>query len=90
MLMHPEKFSPLVTDLGFQGLVATGYHRNFSFCDTSTDELYHNFFHNRDVFFRVTKIDALDSRQTLEAVEDRTLVKKLTDARGRYLELYFC
>jgi hypothetical protein len=84
--MQPDKFLPVTSDPGFPALVSSGRNGDFRVRDTSTGELYLNFFAMGQSFFRVAE---KDGPARLERVEDKILIKKLITTKYAYVDLYF-
>ena len=88
MLKQPEQFLPVTTESGFEALVSTGFHGNFSVQDVSTGELFFNPLAMGQFFFRVTERDALMRTTRLERVQDLEFRKKLIEAKFAYVRRY--
>lgn len=88
MLKQPEPFLPVTTESGFQALVSSGFHGNFSVQDVATGELFFNPLAMGRSFFRVTERDARMGTPRLEQVEDLEFTKKLIEAKLAYVRRY--
>jgi hypothetical protein len=88
MLKQPEPFLPVTTESGFQALVSTGFHGNFSVQDVATGELFFNPLAMGQSFFRVTPRDASMATPRLEPVEDLEFTKKLIEAKFAFVCRY--
>lgn len=88
MLKQPEPFLPVTTESGFQALVSTGFHGNFSVQDVATGELFFNPLAMGQSFFRVTARDASMGTPGLEPVQDLEFTKKLIEAKFAFVCRY--
>jgi hypothetical protein len=88
MLKQPEPFLPVTTESGFQALVSSGFHGNFSVQDVSTGELFFNPLAMGQSFFRVTERDEPLGTPRLEQVQDLEFTKKLIEAKFAYVRRY--
>jgi hypothetical protein len=88
MLKQPEPFLPVTTESGFQALVSSGFHGNFSVQDVSTGELFFNPLAMGQSFFRVTERDERLGTPGLEQVQDLEFTKKLIEAKFAYVRRY--
>jgi len=88
MLKQPEPFLPVTTESGFQALVSTGFHGNFSVQDVATGELFFNPLAMGQSFFRVTARDVRMGTPGLEPVEDLEFTKKLIEAKFAFVRRY--
>jgi hypothetical protein len=89
MLKHPDKFLPVTTSRGFQALVSSGFNGDFRIKDTSTGELYFNFFASGLTFLRLIESDVTYGSRSFEKIEDRELIRTLREAKYGYVDLYF-
>jgi hypothetical protein len=88
MLKQAEPFLPVTTESGFEALVSTGFHGNFSVQDVATGELFFNPLAMGQSFFRVTERDARMGTPGLEQVRDLEFTKKLIEAKFAYVRRY--
>jgi hypothetical protein len=88
MLKQPEPFLPVTTESGFQALVSSGFHGNFSVQDVSTGELFFNPLAMGQSFFRVAERDERMGTPRLEQVQDLEFTKKLIEAKFAYVRRY--
>ena len=89
MLKQPDRFLPVTTSSGFQALVSSGFNGDFGIKDVQTGELYLNFCATGLAFMRVTESDVFYGPRKLERVGDKGLIRRLREAKFRYVDLYF-
>ncbi len=75
MLKHPDKFLPVTTGGGFHALVSSGFNGDLRIKDTSTGDLYFNFFASGLTFLRVIESEKSKGRKSWE--------KRSNDSRAR-------